>query len=208
MESQETPLAPTPEQIAQNLAWWNTLSEPWKRAFNEVIRQNSTADVPDDETLHSICTAEVHRFSGPGAPFPNMSFELEDMSGITGLNNLKILILGFQKLTSLREIGHLKELRSLFVFNNQIDSLEGIESLENLTDLYFNVNQVSSLVPLQHLTNLQTIYCNYNNITSLEGIGEQHVQNLKNFVCLPNEQLAFKEIGRMERDIGIQCVKA
>ena len=75
MEEKNILTAPTAKQHAQNLSWWNALSEPWKRAYNEVMLRRSVTDVPDDQTLHNITQAVVMRFAGPKAPYPNMTFE-------------------------------------------------------------------------------------------------------------------------------------
>ncbi len=207
MEHTEKPIPPSAEQNKQNHAWWSTLSDAWKQAFNETMLMRSDTSAPDDESLHRICQAQVLRFAGPTAPYPNMSVSLDDLSGLSGFGNLTILVVSHQKISSLKEISHLKQLKSLFVFNNRISSLEGIEGMTNLTELYFHANQVTSLEPLRNMTQLQTIACNHNKINSLEGVGTQHKKNLKTFTCLPNEQLPDEEVIRMEREVGIRCLR-
>lgn len=197
---------PPPEDIAQYRNWWAALSLPWKTAFNEIILgQTSTADMPD-EALNDIWQAPALRFAGPSAPYPNMSIELEDLSGVLDLPRLEIFVFTFQKIDTVVPIGQLTQLKSLFLFNNRIRSLDGVETLTDLQELYVNVNAVESLRPLEHLTRLHTLYCNYNRLRLLDGIGKQHVGTLKQFVCLPNEFLPDAEVIRMERDIGIRCL--
>jgi Leucine-rich repeat (LRR) protein len=203
----QQPVVPTPEQLATCQAWWKTLSNPWKIAFNQVALRRTSQEILDDQTLFNIYYSEAHRFAGPLAPYPNMDFELTDLSGITQLPNAKIVVVTFHQIPNLKEIAHMKQIQSLFVFNNHMTSLEGVEGLTELQELYFNVNQVDTLKPLANLTKLHTIYCNYNKITSLEGVGKQHIGTLKQFVCLPNDFLPDSEVIRMEREIGIRCVK-
>jgi Leucine-rich repeat (LRR) protein len=207
MHTDETPQVPTPEQSKEALSWWNTLSDAWKCAFNETMLRRTTTDCPEEQDVFNIYQCQTLRLAGPTAPYPNMTFELEDLSGLKGLPNVNIVIVTFHKLVSLAELSGLKQITSLFLHNNQITSLAGIEDLENLGEIYFNVNQVTSLLPLSHLTNLHTVYCNYNRLTSLEGIGEQHRPKLKNFICLPNDSIAESEVINMERDLGIRCKK-
>jgi len=207
MEEAELSVPPTAAENQQNHAWWNSLTDPWKQAFNEVTLRRSSTEMLDDQTLHNVYRTSVVRFAGPTASYPNMSIELEDFSGITDLKNLKILVVTHHNITSLKEISHMDYLTSLFVFNNKIESLEGIEGLKNLTELYVQGNQISSLMPLEHLSQLINICCNYNKISSLEGITVQHRPNLKMFACIPNDDLWDSEIIRMEREIGIRCVK-
>jgi hypothetical protein len=207
MHSDETQQIPTPDQSTEALSWWNSLSDTWKRAFNETILKRSTTDCPGEQDLFFIYQCQTLRLAGPTAPYPSMTFELEDLSGLKGLPNVSIVIVTFHKLVSLEELSGLKQITSLFLHNNQITSLKGIEDLENLGEIYFNVNEVTSLLPLSTLTNLHTIYCNYNRLTSFEGIGPQHKPKLKHFICLPNDSIADAEVINMERDLGIRCIK-
>ncbi len=207
MESTEQPIPLTDDQISQLQSWWATLSDPWKHSFNEVMLRRSTIDMPEPEGLYSIQQCQTLRLAGPTAPYPNMTWELEDLSGIRDLPNLSILIVIFHKLSSITELSNPNQISSLFLHNNQITSLDGLEAMVNLQEIYFNVNQVHSLQPLANLTNLHTIYCNYNLVSSLAGIGIQHQPKLKNFICLPNDLLPESEVIMMEREIGIRCKK-
>lgn len=188
--------------------WWMHLSPAWQMAFNEaILLRGSITDLPDDDALEQLHQQNVLRFAGPTAFYPNMRFELDDLSGLSELKNVEILVVISHQIKSLAPIGQLTRLRSLFVNNNQITSLEGIEALAgSLEEFYFNVNQVESLLPLQNFIKLHTIYCTANKISKLEGIGEQHTV-LEKFYCLPNEGLNQREVMRFERDESIRCLK-
>lgn len=198
----------TEAQLSLATAWWNGLTDSWKQAFNEVALRRSSTEPLGDEMLLNVYTSANHRFAGPSAPYPNMSFELEDLSGMIGLPNLEVLVVTFHQLSQLREASNFKNLQSLFVYNNQLNSLEGLEELTQLKELYCNVNQISSLKPLQKLTQLHTLYCNYNLLSDLEGITEQHADTLENLYCMPNPNLKESVAMRFEREIGIRCKKA
>lgn len=207
MEQTEQITSPSAPEIQHYRKWWSALSMPWKTAYNEVmLRRSSSEDLPDD-VLHAIWTAQALRFAGPSAPYPNMTIELDNLDGVTGLNKLEIFVFTHHRLKSIAAVADLPQLKSLFVFNNQIGSLEGIEALTELRELYVQSNQIESLLPLRHLTQLQNIYCCYNRLRTLEGIGKQHIGSLKNFVCLPNDDLPDSEVIRMEREVGIRCQK-
>ncbi len=197
---------PTPAQAEAHLAWWSGLSQPWKTAFNEITLRRTSDEQPPLEILHQLRNTPVLRFAGPTAPFPNMSFELDNLDGITALDKLEIFVFTFHRLRHIEQIAHLTQIKSLFLFNNHLTSLEGIEGMSNLEELYFNVNQIDSLRRLEHLTNLKSLYCNYNRLTSLDGIGKQHLGTLTKLVCLPNDKLPDSEVIRMEREIGIRCL--
>ena len=207
MESPTTSIR-TEAQLTLATEWWNGLSDAWKTAFNEIaFRRTSTEDL-GDEMLLTVFNAPNHRFAGPTAPYPNMSFELSDLSGLIGLPSTEVVVVIFHQLTNLREVAQLNNLKSLFVHNNQITSLEGIETVLDLKEIYCNVNQITSLKPLENLVQLKTVYCNYNLISELDGIGEQHTDILEDFYCMPNPNLKDSTAMRFEREIGIRCKKA
>ena len=195
-------------QITQANTWWDGLSDAWKQAFNEVALRRSSTEPLGEEMLMTVFTSPNHRFAGPTAPFPNMSFELDDISGLVGLPNMELAVVIHHKLKHLRDAATFTNLRSLFIHNNQITSLEGLEGLTQLKEIYCNVNEIDSLKPLEGLTNLHTLYCNYNLLSNLDGIGEQHADTLENFYCMPNPNLKESVAMRFEREVGIRCKKA
>ncbi len=185
--------------------WWKNLEDQWKKAFNEaVLNKGAVIDHPSSEELHNIRKAKVFRFAGPGAPFPNMSFELKNLSGVADFEDMEILVVTFHKIKKVEELKKLEQLKSLFLNNNQIETLKGIGKLRNLKELYVQGNQLSSLLPLKKLTQLETIYCNYNKLNTLQGITEAHTVYLRDFFCLPNDVTA-KEVLRFEQKLGIRC---
>jgi len=198
----------TEMDVKQYRQWWDSLSDNWKKAFNRCVfnREETTDDLTETE-LHSLWSISVVRFAGPRAPFPNMSFELEDVSGLAALKHLKIVVVSHQQVSSLQPLAALHQLESLFVLDNQIKSLTGIENLKNLKQLYFQNNEISSLEPLKNLTELTEIYACRNRLVKLDGIGSKHARTLKMFRVLPNDELPQKEIIRMENKIGIRCLQ-
>lgn len=188
---------------SMNEQWWESLSPQWQQAFSLSVLQKNTT--PTEEELTLLLDLPVLRLTGPKAPHPNCSFELTDLSGITQLSKLQILIVSHNALTGIEEVAQLPELKSLFVYNNLIESLHGIEQLNKLEQLYVQCNELVSIKEISNLVNLQELYISDNRLTSLEGLTEQHADKLKRFVCLPNEQLKHKEIIFAERELGIIC---
>ena len=192
----------------KNRKWWNSLEDQWKMAFCEAFLNKgskSSGYSPTDEELELITTAKVLRFAGPRASFPNLSFELTNLSGLSDLINLEILVVIFHKIENLSEIKGLINLKCLFLSHNLLTTLKGIEKLENVEEFYFNVNKIATLSPLKKLTGLKTIYCNYNNLEDLSGITAAHEKNLIKFYCLPNDGVSNKEILRVQQECGIIC---
>lgn len=186
-----------------NQQWWKSLSPQWRQAFRIAVLQIDTD--PSDEELSNLRDMLVLRLAGPGAPHPNCSFELTDLSAVTALSKLQILIVSHHALRSIAEVAALSELKSLFVFNNHIESLHGIEQLHNLEQLYVQCNELRSIKEVEGLVQLKELYVSDNKIDSLAGLTEQHADTLKKFVCLPNEFLKQKEIIHTERELGIIC---
>jgi Leucine-rich repeat (LRR) protein len=186
-----------------NQQWWESLSPQWQQAFSLAILKKDNP--PTEEDLEGILNMTVLRLAGPTAPHPNCNLELTDLSGVAALKNLQILIVSHHALSGIREVAELPALKSLFVFNNRITSLQGIEALEQLEQLYVNSNELSSIKEVTSLPNLLELFVNDNRLISLEGLTEIHADNLKKFICMPNQLLKPKEILRVERDLGILC---
>lgn len=202
----ETPTfaPPTAVEIEKYLQWWNGLSDQWKQAFNEVMLNQSSLDDLPLVTMHMLWNSPALRFAGPQAPYPNMSFELDNLDGVLEFTKVHIFVFSYHHVQEIRDIQRLTQLTSLFVFDNKLQHLEGVEKLVNLEELFFQGNQVSSLAPLENLTQLHTINCSHNLISSLEPLGTQH-DKLKQLFCTPNPNLSYEEIRRLENELKIRC---
>ncbi len=183
--------------------WWQQLEPQWQQAFSTTAFQHTNEPTPDE--LAQLYAAPALRFAGPTAPYPNMNFELTNLSGIEALENIETLVVIFQKIETIQQVSRLKSLKNLFLYNNQITSLEGIEELTALEMLYVQDNQISSIQQVKKLVNLKELYINGNKIDSLDGLTEEHAEKLQMFFCKPNDLLKQKEMLRVEREIGIRC---
>lgn len=183
--------------------WWRQTEPQWKQAFAETIFRHSNEPTPDELAL--VYNAPAIRFAGPTAFFPNMTFELTNLSGVLALANLETLVVINHKIESIKEVNTFESLKSLFLLGNQITSLEGIENLTGLEMLYVQDNLIESIKPVEKLLNLKELYVNGNRISSLEGLTEMHAEKLEKFFCKPNDLLKQKEILRVERELGIKC---
>ncbi len=191
---------------AKRRMWWKGLEAQWRQAFNEAVLGARDAEAePSDAELEQLWMTEVFRFAGPGGTCPNMSIELDNLSGITGMTRIETLIVTNHRLQGIREAGTLPQLKGLFVYHNAITSLSGIEHLDALEQLYIQDNLVEDFRPLENLHNLRELYANANAIRSLKGLNRQHAKKLKHFYCLPNDRLLNREIARVEQALGIRC---
>jgi Leucine-rich repeat (LRR) protein len=193
----------SPPPIIDLNHWWHTLESQWKKAFNEaVLNKGNSLTAPTTTELETLWYSPALRFAGPTAPFPNMSFELTNLSGVQRLKHAFILVVIHHQLKHIDEVAKLTQLRSLFVYDNQIQNIKGIQNLHQLEEFYFHENEVSSITPLQNLTRLKTLYCHSNHIKSLEGITREQ------FYCLPNKGISSREVIKTEQDLYIRCLKA
>ena len=183
--------------------WWKQLEPQWKQAFGLMVTGHQNE--PNAVELQKIFTLPSIRLAGPTAPFPNLQFELTNLSGLQYLSNLSIVIITHHKIENIEVLNDLINLKSLFLFNNNIKSLHGIETLTQLEQLYIQCNQISSIKPIEQLINLKELYISDNCIETLDGLTEEHSDKLTTFVCRPNKQLKQKEIIRAERELGIIC---
>ena len=98
------------------------------------------------------------------------SNNITNLNGLAGLTNLTQLDLISDRISDLRPLSALTNLKALALSWNSITSLTGLEGLTNLTDLILDGNQVSDLQPLTNLRHLTDLCINGNRITSLTGL--------------------------------------
>jgi len=193
---------------AERKAWWDNLEAQWQKAFNAAFFQKGEIkDLPSDSEFTELFNSPTIRIVGPRGMYPNITFELTNLSGVQQLTNLEFLIVTHCDLKTVEGVEQLSKIKSLFVNSNRLTDIRGVHYLKNLTSIYCNANQLSSILPLKSLTNLETIYCNYNQLQNFYGITQAHVEKLKDFYGLPNDNLDKKEIKRLEEGLDIKCKK-
>jgi Leucine-rich repeat (LRR) protein len=183
--------------------WWMSLEPQWKLAFQSSVLIHT--DTPTDDELDNIMSLTTFTCVGPKAEYPNVPFELTNLSGLKELSELESLVLTHHKLTDVNGLEGLKYLKNVFLSNNEITNLRGIENLRKLEQLNVQNNKIESLLPVRLLTQLKELYVNFNELTSFEGITVAHSKYLKMFFCLPCESMSFKDIIFFERAMGVRC---
>lgn len=185
------------------IEWWNSLEDQWKKAFNEAFwNKGSVLDAPSEAELVDISTTPTLRIVGPEAPFPNCSFELTNLSGCSELTTVETFVVTFHQIESIKELSKHTKLNAVFLISNKIKSLEGLEHATAMRDLYVQDNQIESLAPIANLSGLKLLNCVTNKLSKVE-----LPPNIKEFYCLPNENITDREVMRIENDLGIRCRK-
>lgn len=188
--------------------WWVNLEEQWQKAFNAAFFQKGEIlDCPSDEELLDLFQATTFRSVGPRGMYPNLTFELTNLSGLIQLTSLEHLFVTHGALTSTEGVAHLKQLKSLFLNSNKLTDIKAVHYIKQLKSLYINANQLTSILPLQEVDNLEILYCNYNQLQNFSGITSKHEENLKEFFCLPNDKVTTEIIKKFEDHTGIKCLK-
>lgn len=186
-------------------AEWLALEPQWQQAFNQGFNNIIGTDIPNEQQLNELSKTTIIRLVGPTAQYPNVNFELTNLSGLVHLPLLELLVVTHHQVSSLEPISHLIHLKSLFVMNNRLESLSGIEELTHLEILYCQNNLIEELSPLEKLTNLKELSVSRNKLNSIDGITAAHEPKLDKFYVLPNEGLRDKDVMRFERELGIRC---
>nr|XP_033807549.1 leucine-rich repeat and IQ domain-containing protein 1 isoform X3 [Geotrypetes seraphini] len=86
------------------------------------------------------------------------------------LENLCILLLGSNQLSSIRGLSGCYNLRNLQLSYNKITRIGGLESLKSLQQLVVDHNQLINTKGLEATPTLMYLDCSYNHLTEVEGI--------------------------------------
>ena len=79
-----------------------------------------------------------------------------DLEKVTNLD------LGDNKLTSVKGLENLTELRGLYLHDNQLTDVKGLENLTQLKDLRLQLNQLTEVKGLENLTKLTRLDLRFN----------------------------------------------
>jgi internalin A len=138
--------------------------------------------------------------------------QIEDISPLSDLTQLKSLDLSHNQITDISDLSHLTALETLTLYNNQISDISALSGLSNLKSLDMEHNKISDITPLSGLTNLTLLELSSNLIVdtsplstlsgleslSLSRAGLTMIPDLKN---LPN--LTFLDlVGNQITDIS------
>lgn len=126
--------------------------------------------------------------------------DISDIKGLSDLKNLEILDLSKNKITDIKGLEPLRSLRVLNLRENKIESLSGLEHLFSLEIIDFSYNkkfcEVSELQRLKELTNLTKIIFKWTNLPyqfqGSENI-ERFFRNINNFMITEREKEAKRK---------------
>lgn len=179
---------------AELRAWWLALSPDWQRAFNQaVLGRGETVSLPDVGQLRLLHETEELEIVGNGILLFGMrqlSFQLTDLSGLTGLRQLRRLNVSGHALAHLRELADFPALEYLNATANRITTLRGINRLPRLHTLVLRDNRLRTLSGVQHLKSLRHLDVLYNN--GLQQIGGVEALPLLEELVVPGHKNAVR----------------
>ena len=116
------------------------------------------------------------------------------MDGLVGLEELW---LGKNKITEIKNLDSLSNLKILSIQSNRIRSISGLSNLPQLEELYISHNALSTLSGLENSKALRVLDISNNAIAKLEGIA--HLEELEELWASYNQIADFAEV---ERELG------
>jgi protein phosphatase 1 regulatory subunit 7 len=90
--------------------------------------------------------------------------KITEIKGLDSLQNLKILSIQSNRIRQISGLDELVHLEELYISHNALSSLEGLEKVRGLRVLDISNNQVASVKGLGHLEDLEELWASYNQI--------------------------------------------
>ena len=110
----------------------------------------------------------------------NNNSQVEDLSPLTKLTNLKKIDLSNTQVSDLSPLRNLTKLESLICSGTKIESLFHLRYLTNLKVLNLNETQIQDINPLHRFDKLEQLYLNHTQIDSLDPIAQLYnLQDLR-----------------------------
>ena len=125
--------------------------------------------------------------------------QISKIKNLKSLKNLRRLDLGRNRIKKIEGIGSLENLESLDLSTNNIRKIEGLDNLRNLTLLWLVDNKISKIEGLEKLEKLKIIHLGDNKISLIEGF--ESLINLKSLLITSNQ---IEKIQGLEKLINLE----
>lgn len=163
--------------------WWNDLSPNWKAEFSKILNNPTLTEGITMQQVMSITDSVVTNETGSSFPVAEIMIdqlkeliniesidisghdEIEDLTPLSKLTNLKELNCSNTKVSNLQAIRNLTKLRIIDFSSTSIGSLEQLKYAISLEQIYCNNNSaLSDISPVSNFKNLQILHCHNNSL--------------------------------------------
>lgn len=137
-----------------NLAWWISLPEDWKRLLlspNSCYELDMHVDIsiqPSNEFLTNLLGCEV---------FCSNWIPLVSLSPLNAMKNLRKLLIESIAVSDFKEIANLKEITTIHAGFSKLESLEGLENFDQLELITLSNTNITTLKPIASLMKIKDI---------------------------------------------------
>jgi hypothetical protein len=109
---------------------------------------------------------KLERLSIRGGEWYGQGSRVSDISPLSGLMNLKEIIMDYSNISDLTPLSRLTSLEVIDLRGNDISDISPLAGLTNLSILTLYGNQISNITPLSNLTNLTHLYLGHRGVMS------------------------------------------
>lgn len=104
---------------------------------------------------------------------------VEDISFVSGLTEIKVLILALNKIRDISPLKNLRKLEYVEIFRNYIEDISVLEGLPNILDLNLGYNRIKDYSPLHSLKTLERLWLYNSNGYSAGKVPYEVVQPIR-----------------------------
>jgi len=122
---------------------------------------------------------------------------LTDVKSLENLTQLKELHLQNNQLTDVKGLETLIQLETLYLDNNQLTNVKGLENLTQLKELYLFENQLTDVKGLERLTQLKSLGLSSNELTNVKGL--ENLTELTLLSLFNNPDLTKAQIDQLQK---------
>ena len=109
----------------------------------------------------------------------------------------KLFFVGVSRLTDVKSLENLTQLKELHLQNNQLTDVKGLENLTQLKELYLFENQLTDVKGLERLTQLKSLGLSSNELTNVKGL--ENLTELTLLSLFNNPDLTKAQIDQLQK---------
>lgn len=172
-------------------AWWEGLSEAWKRSFRENF---DLSNQPSAKQLHQLVALKALNVNNSGV---NSLGELSEFYRLSSLSLNRL------QLTDLNSLPNLKTLTELSFTEMPVANLLSVIKFDGLKKLNFSNTAIDDLKPLATMASIEELNCSGTNIKRFTGI--ENLVNLRRLDCSNTKVFKFDRLLELKKLESVIC---